>query len=220
MALKRRSSERGAALFVVVLVVTLLTAIGAFAMHATSLAQLSSGYSRRAAAALYLAEMAANLRVATIADDGADFYAKGHHYPPYASVLADDCKEAKELKSLLPVDTAAFCAVMDTSAAMTKALAASSGLSGDADGFFGTMSRPDSPLVQSVVGGIRVEATDEVRAPIALEGNPLDGKVKQVTLTITGALLPYSTGGDACKSPITQASETQRLRGFVTYVNQ
>ena len=74
---KRRRSEDGAALFVVVLVVTLLTAIGAFAMHATSLAQLSSGYSRRAAAALYLAEMATNLQVAAIADNGPDFYAKG-----------------------------------------------------------------------------------------------------------------------------------------------
>ena len=34
MALRRRDRERGAALFIVVLIVTLLTAIGTFAMHA------------------------------------------------------------------------------------------------------------------------------------------------------------------------------------------
>src|SRR4051794_8708571 len=140
MALKHRSSERGAALFVVVLVVTLLTAIGVFAMHATSLAQLSAGYSRRAAAALYLAEMAANLRVATIADDGADFYAKGHHYPPYANVPPDDCREAKDLKALLPADTTAFCAVMDGPSAAAKAAASNASLASEIyPEFFGTM---------------------------------------------------------------------------------
>jgi hypothetical protein len=65
-----------------------------------------------------------------------------------------------------------------------------------------------------------VEATDEVRAPIPLDGNPLDGKVQQVTLTVTGTLLPFSTGANACTAPVTRASETQRIRGFVTYVNQ
>jgi hypothetical protein len=220
MALKRHSDERGAALFVVVLVVTLLTAIGVFAMHATSLAQLSSGYSRRAAAAMYLAEMAANLRVATIADDGANFHARGKHLPPYDKVPPDDCREAAALKPLLPVDTSAFCAAMDGPAAVAAANASNASLAADPEGFFGTMSRPDSPLDQSVMGSIRVEATDEVRAPIPLDGNPLDGKVQQVTLTVTGTLLPFSTGANACTAPVTRASETQRIRGFVTYVNQ
>ena len=52
MALKDGGDERGAALFMVVLIVTLLTAIGTFAIHTTSMAQLAAGYSRREASAL------------------------------------------------------------------------------------------------------------------------------------------------------------------------
>lgn len=42
------ANERGAALFVVVMVVTVLAAVGVFAVRASSLAQLASGYVRQA----------------------------------------------------------------------------------------------------------------------------------------------------------------------------
>jgi hypothetical protein len=43
----RRAGERGAAVFVVVMVLTMLTAIGVFAIRASSMANLSSGYDRQ-----------------------------------------------------------------------------------------------------------------------------------------------------------------------------
>jgi hypothetical protein len=43
----RRKNERGAAIFVVVLVLTMLTAIGVFAMRAASLAESASGFDRQ-----------------------------------------------------------------------------------------------------------------------------------------------------------------------------
>jgi PilX N-terminal len=210
----RGSNERGAALFVVVLVVTLLTAIGAFAMHATSLAQLGSGYSRRAAAAFYLAEMAANVRVASIADDAQDFYAKGHHLPPsYDKALPDDCRDPA-----VSASPTTFCAVIDTLQTQDLANRSIAYLAADPEGFFGTMSRPDSPTNQSVMGNVRVEATDEAPAPIPPKGTNLaTGKSKQVTLTVTGGLVPFGAPANLCTAPITRASETQRLRGFVTY---
>lgn len=42
-----RANERGAAMFVVVMVVTVLAAVGVFAIRASSLAQLASGYVRQ-----------------------------------------------------------------------------------------------------------------------------------------------------------------------------
>jgi hypothetical protein len=45
--LARRAGERGAAVFVVVMVLTMLTAIGVFAIRASSMANLSSGYDRQ-----------------------------------------------------------------------------------------------------------------------------------------------------------------------------
>jgi hypothetical protein len=140
--------------------------------------------------------------------------------PPYANVPPDDCKEAKLLQGMLPADVVAFCAVMDGPSAVANANASSASLASDPEGFFGAMSRPDSPLDQSVMGGIRVEATDEGPAPTAMEGHTLTGNVRQVTLTVTGAVFPFTTGANACTAPITRASETQRLRGFVTFVKQ
>lgn len=45
----RRANERGAAMFIVVMVVTVLAAVGVFAIRASSLAQLASGYVRQSA---------------------------------------------------------------------------------------------------------------------------------------------------------------------------
>ncbi len=54
-----RSNERGAALFIVVLVIALLTAVGMFAARAASLTDVAAGYDRQALQTLALAEYAA-----------------------------------------------------------------------------------------------------------------------------------------------------------------
>jgi hypothetical protein len=56
-----RSSERGAALFVVVMVITLLTAVGIFAARSTSLVDAATGYGRQAAQTVALADYGAKL---------------------------------------------------------------------------------------------------------------------------------------------------------------
>ncbi|MGE3670104.1 MAG: PilX N-terminal domain-containing pilus assembly protein, partial [Polyangiaceae bacterium] len=55
-ASRRRADERGAALFIVVLVITLLTAIGIFAARSASLVDVASGYDRQAIQTEYIAE--------------------------------------------------------------------------------------------------------------------------------------------------------------------
>jgi hypothetical protein len=54
-------NERGAALFVVVMVITLLTAVGIFAARSTSLVDAATGYGRQAAQTLALADYGAKL---------------------------------------------------------------------------------------------------------------------------------------------------------------
>lgn len=51
-----RPEERGAAIFVVVLVVTLLTALGVFAIRTTSFVTTAAGHNRRAAQSTHVAE--------------------------------------------------------------------------------------------------------------------------------------------------------------------
>ena len=59
--IRRRESERGAALFVVVMVITLLTAVGVFAARSTSLVDAATGYGRQAAQTIALADYGTKL---------------------------------------------------------------------------------------------------------------------------------------------------------------
>ncbi len=210
MAVRRRTDERGAALFVVVLVVTLLTAIGVFAMHATSLAQLSSGYSRRAASTFYLAELATNLRIATIADDTSTYL--------QAVTTSANCLASKQLNPLLPLNTSDFCVVMTKDDTVRLATMDNSSLSSDPEGFFGALNRPDSPTDQAVTASVRVEATDHRPAPKAMPGMPL--QLTQDTLTVSASLSPFALAGQECTATVTRASEKQWLRGYISYIPQ
>jgi len=53
---RRRRQQRGAAVFVVVMAITLLTAVGLFAAHSATLVDQASGYARLARQTQYLAE--------------------------------------------------------------------------------------------------------------------------------------------------------------------
>jgi hypothetical protein len=55
--LRRHSSERGATIFVVVLAITLLTGIGLFTVHSSSLLARAAGNQREATQTAYLAEL-------------------------------------------------------------------------------------------------------------------------------------------------------------------
>src|SRR5262249_29293671 len=102
-----RANERGAALFIVVLVVVLLTAIGTFAVHVPRLAQLASGYSRRAASAFYLGEFAMNIVAANLANDP-----RGH--VQQATYGQDTCRSVSALAPLQALNTPRFCEVKDS----------------------------------------------------------------------------------------------------------
>jgi hypothetical protein len=219
---RRRTDERGAALFVIVLVVSLLTAIGVFAMHATSLAQLGSGYSRRAATALYLAEFAANQWTATLADDAGKYVGIGNGNSvdrslPWAQ--QNNCYAAKDLLPLYTAPDLPYCIPYSTSLATNDAKRSNPSLGADPEGFFGALNRPDAPPEQVVNGSIRVESTDHFESPIGLPGFDITGgtKIWQDTLTISGVLQPPGTVSDMCTAAVTRASETDRLRALVTY---
>lgn len=67
--LARRQGERGAAVFIVVMVLTLLTAVGLFAVRSASLADLAAGYDREGAQAALVAEYAITASAAYLAND-------------------------------------------------------------------------------------------------------------------------------------------------------
>lgn len=68
-AVRRARRERGAAIFIVLLVVSLLSALGTYAVRSASLAGLASGYSRQQIQTHYVADFAVYALSADIATD-------------------------------------------------------------------------------------------------------------------------------------------------------
>ncbi|HVU01757.1 MAG TPA: hypothetical protein VHE30_08395 [Polyangiaceae bacterium] len=208
---RHRKDERGAALFIVVLVIVLLTAIGVFAAHGASLAQAASGYSRRSAAAFYVGEFAMNVVTSQMAG-------KESENLQAAFTGQNDCRATAGVRALLG-NPAAIVPCLSIDYAQVKALM-NPALVSDTDGaVFGALSRPDAPAEQIIRGGFRVEMTDIGPAP-ALEGMAQNGTaamtVWQSAFTVTARLVPTTAGGD-CSLDATRASETQSLRGSVVF---
>lgn len=65
-------TQRGAALFVVVMVITLLTAVGLFAVRSTSLVDAATGYARQAAQTTALADYGLQLVASELGEGRAD----------------------------------------------------------------------------------------------------------------------------------------------------
>jgi hypothetical protein len=72
--IRRRRNQRGAAVFIVVLVVTLLTAIGVFAVRSTSLVSTAVGYHRQATQTALLTEYGGRAVTAELGDGAAKTY--------------------------------------------------------------------------------------------------------------------------------------------------
>jgi hypothetical protein len=75
-SLARRAPERGAAVFVVVMAITLLTAVGLFAAHSATLVDQAAGYARMARQTQYLGEYGVLAAGAELAAGGADRYVR------------------------------------------------------------------------------------------------------------------------------------------------
>jgi hypothetical protein len=72
----RRARERGAAVFVVVMAITLLTAVGLFAAHSATLVDQASGHARLARQTQYIAEYGTLTATAELSTAAAPAYIK------------------------------------------------------------------------------------------------------------------------------------------------
>jgi len=71
-----RSGERGAAVFIVVMVLTLLTAVGIFAVRSASMADVAAGYDREASQASLVAQYGTVTAAAYLATTGSSVLAR------------------------------------------------------------------------------------------------------------------------------------------------
>lgn len=205
----RRRSERGAAVFVVVLAMTMLTAIGLFAAHSATLVDQAAGYVRMARQTQHLAEYGALA--------GAAELGSGSAQPYYEQMLggAASCRANAKLEQDLsqprPPCYKVFYSQLNERAA---ALADESLLvdeSGEHADFLGHTANGTTDGVQ---GDFVVELTDPgpTGAPIAgtdMGGTGLGFRYVKVTATTIAHMRPP---GDTCVGSVATLTAQQGLR--------
>jgi Tfp pilus assembly protein PilX len=206
---RRRHDERGSALFITVMVITVLTAMGMFSMHAASLADQASGYNRQGVQTGYVAEFAA--RAVT-----AELVGKEQHYFQYVSSGNDDCRTNAALETLVPDGQKLPCYKLQTGELWSRIDGEFPGNVGGANSqnVIGELSRSD------LRGAFIVEMTDMARtgSPLAGEDAAQDQfKFMQLMLTATGQVRPGGGDDGVCAPAFAATSGLSNVRAEITF---
>jgi hypothetical protein len=204
---RRSRSRRGSALFVTVLVITVLTAIGMFSMHAASLADQAAGFDRQGVQTTYVAEFGA--RAVT-----AELVGKEQHYFQYIAAGTDDCRNNAVLEGLVEEGQVLPCYKLQTTELWERVDAQFPGNLGTTGNVLGSLSS------SGLEGAFIVEMTDLARAgsPIAGEDATQDQfKFMQVQLTATGQVRPSGGEDGVCSAAFASTSGLANVRAQVTF---
>lgn len=204
-----QKDERGSALFITVLVVTVLTAIGMFSMHAASLADQAAGYNRQGVQTTYVAEFGA--RAVT-----AELVGKEQHYFQYISAGTDDCRNNAALQGVVEDEQVLPCYKLQTTELWERVDSQFPGNLGTT----GSRNVLGSLSSSGLEGAFIVELTDLARAgsPIAGEDAAQDQfKFMQVQLTATGQVRPGGGEDGVCSAAFASTSGLANVRAQVTF---
>lgn len=201
-----RRAERGAAVFIVVLVITLVSALGLFAMRSATLATLASGYSRQMNQTHYVTEMAMSLTVGELGGPGRQNYAEEMWSGQYAS----QCQGATTLtnSTCFPIYYADLEARAQSYNSGTLLIEPASG------------TTPGSLGPVALEGDFRLEASDihEASPPIAgmdLTGMSASPRYYSVTLTAAGQVRPKPAVANQLDAPAAAAAGIENSRAHI-----
>jgi hypothetical protein len=209
----KRRDERGAAIFVVVMVLTMLTGVGVFAMRAASLAEAASGYDRQNTQNHYVGEYGLYGAVAELSS-------------PRRNVYYDRLKAGKEkclaTKGLTSTTGIIACAPIETGEIQAAVTASFSGRPLFEPATMTTAGKvtPGSLGPGGLDGDFRVELSDPgpVGLPVAgAQQNVQSGTVwryQQVTLTSVGQVRPAGNPG-VCIPTAAGVAGNETGRAFV-----
>jgi len=199
-----RIHERGVAIFIVVMVLTMLSAIGVFAMKAAGMANAASGYERQNTQNHYAAEYG---MLGAVTELGTS---RRNGYIEKMSSGVDTCAATRGLSYDGGVVPCYHLYASDVQRSVTPPLFAPSTASG-------TTIDPGSLGPAALTGDFVVEMTDPGPVGVPVAGTDVGGsgskfKYLQVTLTATGQVRPSSPSTTACddKSAVVAGNETGR----------
>jgi hypothetical protein len=207
----RRRAQRGNALFISVMVITLMTAVGMFSMRAASLAEKASGFNRQGVQTTYVSEFAGRAMMA-------EMVGKEQFYFNLVSGGADDCRANRELAAILDPERPP-CYKLQSSEIWEHIHSAFPGATGSegAPELFGRLT--DSNTEAAFI----VEMTDLSRAggPIAGEDVAADNfKYMRMLVSATAQVRPAGNPADedgTCNEAFASTSGLQTLRAQVTF---
>jgi len=192
---RERRAERGMAVFLVVLVLTMIGAIGVFSMHSASLVHRAAGFNRQNVQATAMVEFGMR-GVATWVGRNKDIMTSSERVPGCADALLAADPEAKcvPIKDTLLTDT------FSASAPVTLT-----------DGVFGLLNSPwDATSIRAEV----VTELTEVFDGVAIPGSP--GRTREMTFTTRSRIYPINTTSTTtCGTGASGTMSQQRARAHV-----
>jgi hypothetical protein len=191
---RRLHVQRGAAVFIVVMVLTLLTAVGVFAVRSASLADVAAGYDREASQASLIAQYATVAGAAYLASPAGNTIVTNIHTPsPYCQSNMGVTKACFKLYSA-PIEAS-------TLSQGNEDLFETSSSSLNANG--------------KTVADFDIELTDPFQPGLGV-GNP----TSPVQITVTAIAQVQQAG--ACASPGNQTwnAGQQMVRSYISAGNQ
>ncbi|HEU4579268.1 MAG TPA: hypothetical protein VFS67_13480 [Polyangiaceae bacterium] len=194
---RQRRAQRGMAVFLVVLVLTMVSAIGVFSMHSASLVDRASGFNRQNVQAIAMVEFGARAAATWI---------DSNRYIVNTDIKAAGCEP--DLQSANP--DAVCVPLKDT---MLTDLFTASAPTPFADGVMGLLNSPWDPAT------IRSEMVTELTEPFnanaaALPGS--GGSIKELTVTTKTRIFPTDLGSTSvCANGAKGAMSQQRIRAHV-----
>jgi hypothetical protein len=207
-----RASERGAAVFVVVLVITLLSALGLFAMRSATLTNLSAGYSRQMTQTHYMSEYAMSLITAELGGSARQNYAdemwSGNH--------SAKCVGGTTLKN--PTCFPVFYTDIES---RVQGYNSANDLLEAAGGGSPTSITPGSLGPAPLEGDFRAELADihEAVPPIAgmdLTGSSASPRYYSITMTVTSQVRPQTAATrQECNAAARAAAGVEAARAHV-----
>jgi hypothetical protein len=194
-----RQGERGTTVVVVVMVTTLITAIGIFAVRNVSQIDQAVGYSRQSAQTTALVELGTTAALAEIGENASHYTDGMSSVPcaangPYAGTANSTCYRFDEIA----LDAAARRKNGET--------LLEPAIPGSETGSFGPLA--------NAAGFVTVEMTERHQTNRDMEGMP-QGKPLDVTLTAMAAVMPVSGTTDPCDNGVARMSVQKVLRAHI-----
>lgn len=182
---RTRTGERGAALFVVVMVITLLTAVGIFAARSTSIVDAATGYGRQAAQTLALADYGAKIVASELGEGRAVrvfqlMDSRNQYCPTYGTLSNQPCYafDYSQLESRVLANTSNAYNVIEWQSETTE-------------GSLGPMF-VDSSITSGIDGVLIVEVFDPFEISNIKGESASKPSGREVTLNSIAQIRPFS----------------------------